>query len=39
MLKREYPQGINLVWESVGGAMFETCLNALATQVGTKLIS
>lgn len=24
-------QGVDLVWESVGGTMFQTCLKALAT--------
>ncbi len=36
MLKREYPKGVDLVYESVGGDMFETCLNALA--VGGRLV-
>lgn len=30
VLKNEYPQGVNLVCELVGGEMFSTCLNALA---------
>jgi NADPH-dependent curcumin reductase CurA/NADP-dependent 3-hydroxy acid dehydrogenase YdfG len=30
VLKNEYPQGVNLVCELVGGEMFTTCLNALA---------
>lgn len=30
VLKREYPKGVNLVCELVGGDMFTTCLNALA---------
>jgi hypothetical protein len=36
VLKREYPKGVDLVYESVGGDMFETCLNALA--VGGRLV-
>ncbi|EFJ16715.1 hypothetical protein SELMODRAFT_179322 [Selaginella moellendorffii] len=31
VLKKEYPRGVDLVYESVGGTMFDTCLNALAT--------
>ena len=30
VLKREHPTGVNVVYESVGGAMFDTCLAALA---------
>lgn len=30
VLKNEYPKGVNLVCELVGGEMFTTCLNALA---------
>jgi NADPH-dependent curcumin reductase CurA len=30
VLKREYPRGVDIVYESVGGDMFNTCLNALA---------
>lgn len=30
VLKAEYPDGVDLVYESVGGAMFQTCVNALA---------
>lgn len=29
VLKQEFPQGVDLVYESVGGEMFETCLNSL----------
>ena len=36
VLKREYPKGVDVVYESVGGDMFETCLNALA--VGGRLV-
>lgn len=36
VLKREYPSGVDLVYESVGGEMFETCLNALA--VGGRIV-
>ncbi|XP_051136817.1 uncharacterized protein LOC127255355 [Andrographis paniculata] len=31
VLKNEFPKGINIVYESVGGDMFDLCLNALAT--------
>jgi NADPH-dependent curcumin reductase CurA len=30
VLKSEYPQGVNIVFECVGGKMFDTCVNALA---------
>ncbi|KAL8584864.1 hypothetical protein ACOMHN_037569 [Nucella lapillus] len=30
VLKAEYPNGVNVVYESIGGAVFETCLNNLA---------
>jgi NADPH-dependent curcumin reductase CurA len=30
VLKQEYPKGMDLIYESVGGQMFETCMNALA---------
>ncbi|CAM6102136.1 unnamed protein product [Calypogeia fissa] len=30
VLKKEFPNGIDLIYESVGGEMFKTCLNALA---------
>lgn len=30
MLKKEFPKGIDIVYESVGGEMFNLCLNALA---------
>lgn len=36
MLCEEYPRGIDLVYESVGGTMFETCVDALA--VGGRLV-
>ncbi|URE09196.1 Zinc-binding alcohol dehydrogenase domain-containing protein [Musa troglodytarum] len=29
-LKKEFPKGIDIVYESVGGEMFKLCLNALA---------
>src|SRR6185503_6893231 len=29
VLRREYPNGINLVYESVGGDLFDTCVDAL----------
>ncbi|KAJ6835416.1 prostaglandin reductase-3 [Iris pallida] len=30
VLKNEYPKGIDIIYESVGGNMFDLCLNALA---------
>ncbi|XP_042392254.1 prostaglandin reductase-3-like [Zingiber officinale] len=30
VLKKEYPKGIDIIYESVGGEMFNICLNALA---------
>lgn len=30
VLKREYPRGVDVVWESVGGDMFSVALDALA---------
>ncbi len=30
VLKAEYPNGVNIVFECVGGSMFDTCVNALA---------
>lgn len=30
VLRTEYPRGVDVVWESVGGEWFGTCLNALA---------
>lgn len=30
VLKQEFPKGVDLIYESVGGQMFETCMNALA---------
>lgn len=30
VLKKEYPKGVNIIYESVGGEMFDTCMNALA---------
>ncbi len=30
VLKAEYPKGIDIIYESVGGEMFDTCVNALA---------
>jgi NADPH-dependent curcumin reductase CurA len=32
VLKAEYPKGIDIVFESVGGKMFDTCVNALAAR-------
>ncbi|PRP78856.1 putative alcohol dehydrogenase [Planoprotostelium fungivorum] len=31
VLKKEYPKGVDIVYESVGGETYETCVNALAT--------
>lgn len=31
VLKNEFSKGIDIIYESVGGEMFDTCLNALAT--------
>ncbi|MQL84880.1 hypothetical protein Taro_017391 [Colocasia esculenta] len=31
VLKKEFPGGLNIIYESVGGEMFDMCLNALAT--------
>jgi NADPH-dependent curcumin reductase CurA len=30
VLKKEYPRGVDIIYESVGGEMFDLCLNALA---------
>ena len=30
VLKNEFPKGVDIVYESVGGQMFDLCLNALA---------
>lgn len=30
VLKKEFPKGVDIVYESVGGDMFNLCLNALA---------
>jgi NADPH-dependent curcumin reductase CurA len=32
VLKQEYPEGVDVVYESVGGAMFDLAVNALATK-------
>merc|ERR1719410_1924622 len=39
VLKNEYPNGINLVFESVGGKMFSDCLNNLAVKGRIIVIS
>ncbi|XP_042007434.1 prostaglandin reductase-3-like isoform X2 [Salvia splendens] len=31
VLKEEFPKGVDIIYESVGGEMFDLCLNALAT--------
>ncbi|XP_073270357.1 uncharacterized protein [Primulina huaijiensis] len=31
VLKNEFPKGVDIIYESVGGEMFDICLNALAT--------
>ena len=30
VLKKEFPKGVDIIYESVGGEMFDRCLNALA---------
>ncbi|KAL2927588.1 Prostaglandin reductase-3 [Bienertia sinuspersici] len=30
VLKKEFPKGVDIIYESVGGEMFDMCLNALA---------
>jgi NADPH:quinone reductase-like Zn-dependent oxidoreductase len=30
VLRKDYPRGVDVIYESVGGTMFDTCLNALA---------
>ena len=30
VLKKEFPKGVDIIYESVGGDMFDLCLNALA---------
>ncbi|KAL6656141.1 hypothetical protein ACP70R_006967 [Stipagrostis hirtigluma subsp. patula] len=30
VLKKEFPRGVDIIYESVGGEMFDLCLNALA---------
>ncbi|WOH04726.1 hypothetical protein DCAR_0624138 [Daucus carota subsp. sativus] len=30
VLKKEFPKGVDIIYESVGGQMFDLCLNALA---------
>eukprot|EP00794_Sanderia_malayensis_P015839 gene15839-17435_t len=37
VLKKEYPRGIDVVYESIGGETFETCLNRIA--IGGRIIS
>ena len=32
VLKKEYPKGIDVIYESVGGQMFETCVRNLAVR-------
>ncbi|XP_073246646.1 prostaglandin reductase-3-like [Porites lutea] len=32
VLKKEYPNGCDVVYESIGGEMFDTCVNRLATK-------
>lgn len=29
VLKKEFPKGVDIIYESVGGHMFDLCLNAL----------
>jgi NADPH-dependent curcumin reductase CurA len=30
VLKKEFPRGVDIIYESVGGETFDVCLNALA---------
>lgn len=30
VLRKEFPKGVDIIYESVGGQMFDLCLNALA---------
>lgn len=30
VLKKEFPKGVDIIYESVGGEMLDMCLNALA---------
>ena len=30
VLKKEFPKGVDIIYESVGGNMFDLCINALA---------
>ena len=30
VLKKEFPRGVDIIYESVGGETFDICLNALA---------
>ena len=32
MLKENYPEGVDIVYESVGGETYETCVNRLAVK-------
>ncbi|KAK2565642.1 Prostaglandin reductase-3 [Acropora cervicornis] len=32
VLKKEFPKGCDVVYESIGGEMFDTCMNRLATR-------
>lgn len=32
VLKKEFPKGVDVVYESIGGEMFDTCVNRLATK-------
>lgn len=32
VLEKEYPNGVDVVYESIGGEVFETCVNALAVR-------
>ena len=37
-LKREFPKGVDVVWESVGGSMFDACARALKPVTGRMVI-
>ncbi|GFT91339.1 prostaglandin reductase 3 [Nephila pilipes] len=32
VLAKEYPKGVNVIWETIGGRIFEECLKNLATR-------
>lgn len=38
VLQKEFPKGVDLVYESVGGEMFNTCINGLAQKVKHNVV-